>query len=292
MKKISVWAKNHVWQSRLVIVLIYILLNGIGILTGKLLNEINVIIPELYFIGCICATIILWVWYPSAQNANSAVKRAASYSRRKFFDFSLAAVTFLMIVYGGNHWEHLFIKTEVAQATKVIRISKDSSLIKSPILQHFITSIKNMEVNTLTQKEKLKVVKQQIKKIQEQKETSKGEKTALIALSVLIALILLYGLAALSCSISCGGSEALAIIVAIAGTFLIIFFLVKIIKRISNPRRNKERWLIKNSEVEVMQQLHPLLHHFIQYHSSRNGHIERFKIVFHGNAELFISNFH
>ncbi len=74
MKQISYWAKKHIWQSRLLIILVYILLNIIGIFTGKLLNEVNVIIPGLYFIACIIFTIALWIWYPDRQNANRSLK--------------------------------------------------------------------------------------------------------------------------------------------------------------------------------------------------------------------------
>lgn len=232
MKKISYWAKEHVWQTRLIIVLIYILLNIIGMFTGKLLNEINVIIPRLYFAICICFTIILWIWYPVKRTKGKRV----SYTRRKLFDFFLGTVTFLMIIYAGNHWEKLFITSETAQASKAARLYKDSSLYNHPLIQNFIASINSKDITSLTQKEKLRLIKKQIKEVKRDKETSKSDKTVLIILSVLVAIGLLFGLAALSCSISCGGAEALAAIVAIAGTFLIIFLLVRIIKRISNPQ--------------------------------------------------------
>lgn len=235
MKIISFWAKHHIWQSRVIIVAIYILLNIIGVFTGKLLREVNVILPQIYFSACIILTIALWAWYPhkNAKPGNS------SYVRRKLFDFSLAAVTYLIIVYAGNNWEFLLISTESAQASKIIRYSKDSVASNSPLIKDFITTIKNMDVSKLSQKEKARLIKHQIKKVKQDDNTSKTNKTLLIILSVLVALMLLYGLAGLSCSISCGGSEALAIVVALAGTFLIIFFLVKIIKRINNPRPKK-----------------------------------------------------
>ncbi len=116
MKRISFWAKNHVWKSRLLIILIYILLNIIGIITGILLNEINVILPQIYFIACIIVTIALWMWYPDKHNRKPGVSPSALYVRRKIFDFSLGAVTFLMIIYSGNNWKNLFLKSEFAQA--------------------------------------------------------------------------------------------------------------------------------------------------------------------------------
>lgn len=241
MKKISMWAKIHVWQSRLLIILIYILLNVLGIFTGKLLNEVNVILPQIYFTACIIFTVLLWISYPDNKNLKIGRKPSGLYFRRKLFDLSLGAVTFLMIIYIGNNWESLFLKSESAQASKIIRIPKDSSISNSPLIKNFITSIKNMDVSKLTQREKIRIIKKQIKTVKEDKETTKGEKTLLIILSVLIALGLLLALAALSCSVACSSSGALAIILAVAGSFLIIFFLVRVIKRISNrPVQKKE----------------------------------------------------
>ena len=142
-----------------------------------------------------------------------------------------------MIVYAGNHWENIFFRAETVQASKIVRIPKDSTITNNFLIRNFITLIKNTDVSKLSQKEKLKMIKDQVRTVKQNKDTTKGEKTALIILSVLIAIGLLLGLAALSCSISCGGSEALAIIVALAGTFLIVFLLVRIIKRISHPKQ-------------------------------------------------------
>jgi hypothetical protein len=226
-------------------VVIYILLNAIGIFIGKLLGEINIILPQQYLIFCICCTIILWAWYP-VKDPRRSFTWSSSYLRRKLFDFSLGTVTLLLIIYTGNHWQKLFIKTEAAQASKVIRIPKDAALHNHSIIQNFINLIKSKDVSKLTQREKIRLIKQQIKTVKQDKETSKGGKAALIILSVLVALALLFGLAALSCSIACGGAEALAAIVAIGGTALIVFFLVRMIRRISNPPPKKEA--IKNND--------------------------------------------
>jgi len=238
MKKISYWAKDHIWETRAIIVIIYLLLNAIGIYIGRTLNEINVILPQAYFIISVICTILLWAWYP-VRNGEKSHGYSTSYVRRKAFDLSLGLVTLFMIIYAGNHWQQLFIKTESAQASKVIRISKDSSVYNHSLIQNFINLINNKDVSKLSQREKVRLIKQQIKTVKKDRETTKGEKTLLIILSVMVALWLLFGLAALSCNISCGGSEALAIMVLIAGTFLIVFFLVRIIKRINHPRSKK-----------------------------------------------------
>ena len=239
MKSISFWAKKHIWQSRLLIVVIYILLNGIGLSTGKLLNDINVTLPGLYFIVCVIITVILCIGYSSTNVM--AARLFTRYFRRKFFDFALGLITFLMIIYSGNNYKILFINNEAVNAFSIHHLSKDSTLYYNPLIQNFIASIKNMDVSKLSLKEKKRIIKHQIKTIKHDKDISEGNKTLLIILSVIIALGLLFGLAGLSCSLSCSGSEALAIIVGIGGTFLIIFFLIRIIKRITNSHVKKKK---------------------------------------------------
>ncbi len=142
------------------------------------MNEVNVIVPGLYFVACIIFTIALWIWYPQKQNAKQGVASSVLYTRRKLFDFFLAAVTFLMIIYAGNNWGHLFIKTESAQASSIIRFSKDTAIYNNPLIKKFIAGIKSMDVSKLSHREKLRLIKDQIKAIKHAKENSKSEDSA------------------------------------------------------------------------------------------------------------------
>ncbi|MDB5232930.1 MAG: hypothetical protein JWN76_3735 [Chitinophagaceae bacterium] len=241
MKKISFWAKNHVFESRIIITVIYILLAVTGIVTGKLLNDINVTLPQFYFLVCTICTIIFWIGYPGIKTVKGK-KIPGSYARRKTFDFILGLMTFLLIVGVANN-PKLFFNAETAQARKTFPVSTDTSINNHPLIQDFITSIKSRDITRLSEKEKIQIIKKQIRTIQHSKETSQGGKIALIALSVIIAAGLLAGLAVLSCSVACTSSGALAIILMAGGTFLIVFFLVKIIKRISHPPVKKEEGL-------------------------------------------------
>lgn len=233
MKTISYWAKRHVWQSRSIIILIYISLNFIGIFVGKLLHAIHVTLPFTFFISCILCTILLWIFYPSANNKKQIVSPRKSYCKRKVFDFSLGAVTFLMIIYTGNNWNNINISNEVTYASNIIDITKDSALHNNPHIKNFISIINSKDVSKLSKHEKLRLLKNQIKEIKHDKGTSSTEKTLLIILSILVALLLLGLLAGLACNLSCSGSEALAAVVGIGGTVLIIFLLVLFIKRIT-----------------------------------------------------------
>lgn len=110
MKQISYWAKNHIWPSRLLIAVVYILLNALGIFTGKLLKDIGINLPGYFFMLCVTLTILLWFGY-SCKSPKPAIY-FSYYFRRKLFDFCLGMVTFLMIVYGSNNYKNLFITNE------------------------------------------------------------------------------------------------------------------------------------------------------------------------------------
>lgn len=232
MKAISYWAKHHPWQTRVIIIMIYVLLNIIGISIGKQLTGLNVVLPEIYFSICVILTIGLWIGYPAKFNSNG---HKTAYWHRKVFDGGLALVTLLMVIYAGNHWKYLFFNTQTAQATKVVPKSK-VAITDHPLMKNFVSHLKSLDVSKLSQRDKMKLIKNQIKAIKHSKDTTKGEKTLLIVLSVIVAIALLIGLVGLSCSIACAGSETLALIVALGGTFLVIFFLIKVIKRINNPK--------------------------------------------------------
>ena len=239
MRHISLWAKNHKWPSRMIIVGIYLLLNILGIYTGNLLKDIGMFIPELYFNSAIIACVAIWILYPSKRDNHDGYGKSTLYVRRKFFDFTLGAMTFLMIVFLSNNGAQILLKTNIAVASFINPHVQDTGVYDNALIKNFVTDIQKMDVSKLSQKEKIRILKKQIKTIKHDKTTSNGDKIALIILSILIALALLFLLAALSCSIACAGSEALSIIVLIAGTFLIVFFMLKIIKHIQHPRNKK-----------------------------------------------------
>src|SRR5438128_784233 len=73
------------------------------------------------------------------------------------------------------------------------------------------------------------------------KATIRNDKTAadqalLIILAIIVALGLLYLVAAAACSLSCSGADAAAALVAIVGTVGIIWLLVIIIKKIGRRK--------------------------------------------------------
>ena len=83
------------------------------------------------------------------------------------------------------------------------------------------------------------MLKTQLKEIRKADDMSKGEKVALIILSVIVALGLLALVGSAACTLSCNGSDAAALIVAIGGTALVVWLLISVIRRINSKTRKK-----------------------------------------------------
>ena len=108
-------------------------------------------------------------------------------------------------------------------------------------IQEIVASSRNETGKSLKWKERKKLLKEQISAIKKDNDMSKGAKVALIILSVAIALGLLYAVAALACNISCGGSEAGAIVVMVGGAAVVTFLLIIAIKSITGKKKKPKK---------------------------------------------------
>ena len=84
---------------------------------------------------------------------------------------------------------------------------------------------------------KKKILKEQIREIKKANDLSEGTKVLLIILSIVVAIGLLFLVAALACNLSCSGSDAVAVIVGIGGLALIIFLLIIAIRAITGKKK-------------------------------------------------------
>ncbi|MEO7393358.1 MAG: hypothetical protein ABIU11_00370 [Chitinophagaceae bacterium] len=241
MKKISIWAKNHKWSARILIVLSFGILTIAGITTGILLDSLNITIPAavltisflIYFSGII--------FYPSKLERKK-INVILFYKKQKTCDFILAASTFFMLICISNgrfRSIQYFSPLQAATASKPITPA-DSTVKAYKSIAAFSASLKNETGKVLKWKEKKKLLKEQVRAIKKSGELSQGAKVALIILSVIVALGLLYLVAALSCSISCGGSEAAAILVGAGGAVLVTFLLIITIRAILGKKKKKD----------------------------------------------------
>lgn len=229
MRTISAWAFKNVWPARLAIIAGYLLLNIIGFFVGDALQLFNIAIPLWAFYTSAVIFGAVFLLYPDKKYKHLFKN---FYGYRKTCDLILCSTTFFFIVCLGNNPQKLLgqgITASFATTVTSIRPTEKTVSIQ-PLLKK------------LSKKTWKHVLAQKILKLRkEYKQSTQGQKIALIILSVLVALALLLLVASLSCSISCSGADGAAILVAILGVSLITFLLIKVIKRINHgPKKPQE----------------------------------------------------
>jgi len=232
MKQLSFWAKKHKWASRFLIIFSFIALNILGIVTGFLFNELNVTFSSTLLFLTILICFIAWGKYPMKRNATVANEKKRIYILQKTCDLLLIGATFIMFVYFGNRQVSPFTPSLLtASIVTTSSLPGDSSKgYKS--MDEFKKMMKDENGKTLKWKERKKLMKTQIKQIKKDNSMSEGGKVALIILTVLVAIGLGMLIAALSCSLSCSGSEAAAVLVAVVGYAGLIFLTILVIRSI------------------------------------------------------------
>lgn len=230
MKVLSVWAFQHKKAARLCFVFIYLALNLVCLFFNEVLLEQNIEIP-LYISYIFCFIFLVAVLlYPSRQQ-KSIYKNF--YGFQKTMDGILYSLSFLLIVltmnaassgklsfHGGNAWAAEVAIKPVKPLLKIKVQTKGAAFI----IKHW----KQLKGN-------YKLLRKAYR------DTSKGEKAALIILASIVALGLLFLVLALSCSLACSGAEGGALVAAILGTALVIFLLVKVIQSINRGPKKKPK---------------------------------------------------
>lgn len=221
MKQLSYWAKANHRSARFFIVLIYILVNITALIAGSLLWSLDIELQGSFLVILALATVSLYLFYPAK----------ASYYKRKVFHGLMAVCTFLIITFFGNQLHNSNPQLLFLNTTQAVTYSNGNNQnnIHQPI-----KIIKEKKFHK-------KHVRTFLQKLAAKKDRSTAAKILLITLTVIVALALLYILAALSCTIACNGVEAVAVLVAVAGTFGIVFGAIRIIQAILGKERKKKR---------------------------------------------------
>ena len=232
MYQLSIWARHHVWTTRFLYVLLYLLLNLTGWLLGEQLAAVGVHLTQAIFYTGAVLLLLFFFAYP----AKSKRKKRRFYLHQKSCDAGLITATFILIVCLAQPqslppaWLSLSVP---AQATEVVIPvnEKPAAQQKKSIFRKLANgAIQWLGIDKSIQK---RVQKNLLRLKKEYRDSTEGEKIALIILSVLIAIALLGLLSALACNLSCNGSDGAAILVGVLGTGLIVFLLVKVIQRIN-----------------------------------------------------------
>ena len=223
MRKIMYWAREHVWTARLIIIfLIYPLLNLVGWFIGDVLAYNDFYISQGWGYPLSFFILFLFLVYPFNFD-----KRRYSfyYTWKKSIDALMICTSFCFILMRGNGFnsdsrENTFVTSVYAtNAEKTIEPSSKK-----------------------IQKEKKNFIKRLVKSMRDKyKHASKADKAGMIILAVFIALLLIFLLGLLTCSIACSGAEGIAYVIGFLGLGAIIFGLVRVIQRIKRggPRKKK-----------------------------------------------------
>lgn len=228
MRTISAWAFKNVWPSRFIIIASTLLLNCLGFFVGDALQLLHTALPLWAFYTAATIFGAVFLLYPDKKGRHFF---KSFYWYRKTCDLILCGTTFFLFVCLGNNPQRL--AGQGLTATLATTVSGIQPTEKKAGIQPLLKK--------LSKKTWKRVLAQKIFKLRkEYKESTEGQKVALIILSVFVALILIILVATLSCSISCSGADGAAILVAILGVSLITFLLIKVIKRINNgPKKPK-----------------------------------------------------
>lgn len=218
---ISRWASRHLWAARLLLVLLFALLNVLAFFTGAALAEENIYLPAYLLYLTALPVFLLWCTYPKAK------AQQQNYWTRKSREGVLIVITFLQIVCIGNEpaagsalWQPALAGPTPVQPAATVH----------PPAKKGMAFGKNLR----------KKLQQHLRQWRHQyQQASNGGKIALIILSVLMAAGLIMLLLALSCNIACAGSEAAALLLAVLGPALVIFLLVRIIRSLNRRYREK-----------------------------------------------------
>ena len=234
MKQLSRWAKKNPWKSRLIIIVSHLLILLLAWFTGSQISGLSDELPGYLKIIFVLVFLIAAFSYP--------VKRSNirfSYVKQKTCDFLLVLSTFGMVTGIAASGEVSFGSLSPLYASTPLAINSKGD----PTAAEILASLKHRDKSSLTRVEK-RILKAEFKKqlkvwtlakVAGNKE--EGGKAGLLILAIIGALGLFYLVVALSCSLSCNGSDAAAIAVFVLGTAAIVFGLIAVIRSINRKKR-------------------------------------------------------
>lgn len=228
MKQISLWGQRHKWAARTIIVLLYLVLNILALLLGDGLLAYGIEVNAGLVYLCTAVYLSIFVLYPFRKER----KRIRNfYHWQKTCDWLMVTTSFLLIISAANlrHSTSSPFRFPAAGAVETVSIHppKPAGVEKKEKGRSLVKTVKKKLSRTL---QKIRAY---------YKSRSLAGQIFLIALAVLLAAGALYGVAALSCNLSCAGSDAAAAVVGLLGTAAVVFLFVRALRGIRRlPRKD------------------------------------------------------
>lgn len=234
MRSLSLWAKHHYVQARILIVLSHVILFFVALFIAFRLSAMGILFSPLWIYFFIAVFLATAATYPPSRSVQNFVAR-------KWRDFVIAASGFILVILTVTALDKPFSTSSSLYAAtelpgKGFRYAKAEKLIRA---------YQAGEKKHFTLREKMiisKEFKYQLWRFGQAKITgrqSEAGDAALIIVACVVAVGLLFLLAALACNISCNGQDALAVIVGVAGTAAIIWGLVAVIRAIKRKKKKR-----------------------------------------------------
>ena len=234
MKQLSIWAKQHVWPARLLIILLHVLLIVIAVYWASLTTENGWTIPFYWLYLLIGAYGALYLIYQGWAQWKKL------YWFRTMMHTMMAIVSFLLVFLYAANLNKPVAATYVMAASVIDPVH--GSTYKHAESEKLLQQIKTGEIKKLSKAERKLLrseFKYQVKRYTAAKRAGQKDEAGnagLIVLTIVVAMAALVGVGSISCTLSCNGNDGAAIAVAVLGTALIIFLAVLAIKGIKKRK--------------------------------------------------------
>lgn len=229
MHSLSIWAKQHLYTARLLLVIGQTILAIGAFLMGALFSSIPYFSAEIFkYIGLSLFFIGL-IFYPIKHTKWRFLQY--SYFRQKCMD-AILIFSSIFLFFGMGQ------QLMKAPTTGLIGATETKTWRAELVVHSRTTNVSPKASKKITRKQKRlerKQLRRHLKKVikQNKKELSEGMKALLIIGTLLLASFLLSFLMYLSCSLACSGMDILAAITIGAGGPLVITLAVLAIRRVS-----------------------------------------------------------
>ncbi|MCB0637544.1 MAG: hypothetical protein KDC54_13035 [Lewinella sp.] len=229
MRALTQWSHDHPWPARILITILHFTLALAAICLGVLLYGLDVWLPAGVKYGGIALFLLGTLLYPMRKAGFNVL--ACNYSNSRRMAGLLLVASFIMICGGMNQRVQRVMAeaptVEYQALPMVLHEGQSARELRRAERQERRELRRERQASRRALRSELRAI---VKAMRE--ESSNGQKVLLSILTILGALVLVYLLLALSCSIACSGAEGLAYIVFFAGLGLIIWGVVVVLRRI------------------------------------------------------------
>lgn len=235
--RISIWGRRNPKTAVLIIAIFQLLLGGLSVLAGVLVFEAGIGVMQWMLTTAVVILSLIFYYYPDTH-ANYFFKPRL-YARQKFADFSLVLMIQVVIVMGvalfmaRDHYPSAKYHIPVVEAA-LHPIDVDKQPTK------FEQSINPINKGVEKLKLKIRATLMDMKLLPKLNKVSghdDWERGGLIFGAILLIILMVFGVAFLTCSLLCNGHNAIAAIVGFGGMIGIIMLSIKMFKSINKRKR-------------------------------------------------------